>query len=45
MGYAAAVAAFREIARMENASVIDTGYCWIDAENLSDPAVQMLIYK
>ena len=45
MGYASAVAAMREIARMENASVIETGYYWITAENLNDPATQLLIYK
>ena len=45
MGYASAVAAMREIARMENASVIETGYYWITAENLNDPATQLLVYK
>lgn len=45
MGYASAVSAFREIAGLENASLIDTGHTWITPENLSDPAVQLLIYK
>ena len=45
MGYAAVVSALREIAGMDNASSVDTGYLWIDAGNLGDPAVQQLIYK
>lgn len=45
MGYAAVVLALREIAGMDNASSVDTGYLWIDAGNLGDPAVQQLIYK
>lgn len=45
MGYASAVSAFREIAGLENASLIDTGHTWITPENLFDPAVQLLIYK
>ena len=45
MGYAAVVLALREIAGMDHASSVDTGYLWIDAGNLGDPAVQQLIYK
>ena len=45
MGYASAVAALREIAGMDNAEFIDSGYYWISAENLSDPMVQQLTYK
>ena len=45
MGYAAAVSAFREIAGMDNADLIDTGYLWITAGNLGGPAAQQLIYK
>ena len=45
MGYTSAVSSFREIAGLENASLIDTGHTWITPENLSDPAVQLLIYK
>ena len=45
MGYAAAVSAFREIAGMDNADLIDTGYLWITAGNLGEPAAQQLIYK
>ena len=44
MGYAAAVAALRSVAGMENAPVIDTGYTWISADELSKPSAQLLIY-
>lgn len=45
MGYAAAIAAFRSIAGLENASEIETGYYWISSENLDDPMTEMLTYK
>jgi len=45
MGYAAAVAAFRAMAGMENAPDVDTGYYWITAENMEDEKAQVLSYK
>ncbi len=45
MGYACAVSAFRYIAGMENASVIEPGYYWIDADNAESTMTQALTYK
>ena len=45
MGYACAVSALRSIASLDNASVIEPGYYWINAENADDSVTQMLTYK
>ena len=45
MGYAAAVAAFREMAGMENADEVSVEHYWIDMHNLEEEKAQMLIYK
>lgn len=45
MGYASVVSALRSIAGMENASIIEPGYYWINAENAGDAMTQMLTYK
>lgn len=45
MGYACAVSALRSIASLDNASVIEPGYYWINAENADDAVTQMLTYK
>lgn len=45
MGYAAAVSAFRTMAGMDTASVIDTGYYWISSENMEEEIVSLLTYK
>ena len=45
MGYACAVSALRSIAGLDNASVIEPGYYWINAENADDSVTQMLTYK
>lgn len=45
MGYACAVSALRSIAGLDNASVIEPGYYWINAENADDSVTHMLTYK
>ena len=45
MGYASAVSALRAAARLDNASIVDTGYYWITAENIQEPKNQLLLYK
>ena len=45
MGYTAMVSALRSVAGLENASVIEPSYYWIDAENVEDATTQALIYK
>ena len=45
MGYASVVSALRTIAGMENASVVEPAYYWINAENTEDAMTQALTYK
>lgn len=44
MGYASAVAAFRAVLGLPNASLVNTGYCWLTAENLSEEQNEYLCY-
>ena len=45
MGYAAVVAAARTDLEIGNEAQVDTGYIWVDAENMEDPEVQAMLYE
>ena len=45
MGYAAVVAAARTILEIGNEAVVNTGYTWVDKENMEDEAVQLMLYE
>lgn len=45
MGYAAVVAAARTVLEIGNEAVVDTGYTWVDQENMEDESVQMMMYE
>lgn len=45
MGYATVVAAARTILEIGNEAVVNTGYTWIDKENMEDEAVQLMLYE
>ena len=45
MGYATVVAAARTILEIGNEAVVDTGYTWVDKENMEDGSVQMMLYE
>ena len=44
MGYAAVVAASRTVLEIGNEAVVNTGYVWVDSENMEDEAVQPFLY-
>ncbi len=44
MGYASVVAAARAALSQGNEAVVDTGYLWVDAENLETEEVQQILY-
>lgn len=45
IGYATVVAASRTIAKEQNLSFIDTGFCWVDAENIETEEIRKYLYK
>lgn len=45
MGYAAVTAAARTVLQIGNQAQVDTGYIWVDRENLEDADVQALLYE
>ena len=45
MGYATVVAAARTILEIGNEAVVNTGYTWVDKENMEDEAVQLMLYE
>lgn len=45
MGYATVVAAARTVLEIGNEAVVDTGYTWVDRENMEDESVQMMMYE
>lgn len=45
MGYAAVVAAARTVLEIGNEAVVDTGYIWVDQENMDDESVQEMLYE
>ncbi len=45
MGYAAVVAAARTVLEIGNEAVVDTGYTWVDQENMEDESVQGMLYE
>ena len=45
MGYAAVVAAARTVLEAGNEAVVNTGYVWVDSENMEDEAVQPFLYN
>lgn len=45
MGYAAVVAAARTVLEIGNEAVVDTGYTWVDRDNLEDSNIQKILYE
>lgn len=45
MGYAAVVAAARTALEIGNEAMVDTGYTWVDRENLEDENIQQILYE
>lgn len=45
MGYATVVAAARTILEIGNEAVVNTGYTWVDQENVEDESVQLMLYE
>nr|WP_294492589.1 substrate-binding domain-containing protein [uncultured Mediterraneibacter sp.] len=45
MGYATVVAAARTILEIGNEAVVDTGYVWVDRENMEDDSIQPMLYE
>ncbi len=45
MGYAAVVAAARTVLEIGNEALVDTGYTWVDQENIEEEAVQAMLYE
>ena len=45
MGYATVVAAARTVLEIGNEAQVDTGYFWVDAENMEDARVQEMLYE
>lgn len=45
MGYATVVAAARTVLEIGNEAVVDTGYTWVDRDNMDSPSVQAMLYK
>lgn len=44
MGYATVVAAARAVLEQGNEAVVDTGYTWVDANNMSETAIVNMMY-
>ena len=45
MGYAAVVAAARTVLEIGNEALVDTGYTWVDQENMEEESVQAMLYE
>lgn len=45
MGYAAVVAAARTVLESGNEAVVDTGYIWVDRDNMEEDSVQAMLYE
>ncbi len=45
MGYAAVVAASRTVLQIGNEAQVDTGFIWVDRENMEDKKVQAMLYE
>ena len=45
MGYAAVVAAARTVLEIGNEAQVDTGFVWVDADNMEDENVQPMLYE
>lgn len=45
MGYATVVAAARTVLEIGNEAQVDTGYVWVDAENMEDESIQPMLYE
>ena len=44
MGYAAVVAAARTVLQEGNEAQVDTGFVWVDRENMEDENIQAMLY-
>ena len=44
MGYATVVAAARTVLEIGNEAKVDTGFVWVDAENMDDASIQPMLY-
>ena len=45
MGYAAVVAAARTVLEIGNEAQVDTGFIWVDAENMKNENIQAMLYE
>ena len=45
MGYATVVAAARTVLEIGNEAQVDTGFVWVDAENMEDESIQAMLYE
>lgn len=45
MGYATVVAATRTALEIGNEAQVDTGFVWVDAENMEDESIQPMLYE
>ena len=45
MGYATVVAAARTVLEIGNEAEVDTGYVWVDQENMEEESVQSMLYE
>ena len=45
MGYATVVAAARTVLEIGNEAQVDTGFVWVDAENMEDESIQPMLYE
>lgn len=45
MGYAAVVAAARTVLEIGNEAQVDTGFVWVDSENMEDESIQPMLYE
>lgn len=45
MGYATVVAAARTALEIGNEAVVDTGYVWVDRDNMENEAIQAMLYE
>ena len=45
MGYAAVVAAARTVLEIGNEAQVDTGFIWVDTENMENENIQAMLYE
>lgn len=45
MGYASVVAAARTVLEIGNEARVDTGYVWVDRENMEDENIKVMLYE